>query len=203
MSRLYFDQPLLFEFDAKVVGVGAWKGAPSVFLDQTAFYPEGGGQLGDRGALSGIEIKDVQIDEQERVHHLVERIEWGEGDVVLGSIDSSRRRQHMSLHTAQHMLSRALLNRCSAQTVSSRLGEQNCTVDVAVEGLKDAELYKVQDLVWGIIEEARPVHAYFPTRDELSRLNLRRAPKVLDNIRVVEIEGFDWTPCGGTHCTNP
>lgn len=108
----------------------------------------------------------------------------------------------MALHTAQHMLSRALLELVQAQTISSRLGEQSCTVDVDVPALSGEDLDRVQELVCGIVEEARPVRSFFPTSEELGKLSLRRAPKVTKDIRVVEVDGFDWTPCGGTHCTS-
>src|SRR6185312_7565023 len=70
--RLYHDDPLLLDFTATVIGHGALNGAPSVLLDRSAFYPESGGQMADRGRLGGAEIADVQVDDDGRVHHVLE-----------------------------------------------------------------------------------------------------------------------------------
>src|SRR5688572_25466229 len=110
--RLYFDDPALAEFDARVTAAGSWKGAPSVILDRTAFYPESGGQMADRGLLAGAEVVDVQVDDDGVVHHLLAAGAQAPevGAELHGSIDRARRRLFRSLHTGQHMLSRALVD---------------------------------------------------------------------------------------------
>src|SRR5262249_14559630 len=69
--RLYHQDPLALEFTARVVGHGSFGGAPTVVLDRTAFYPESGGQMADRGTLAGAEILDVQVDDEGTIHHRV------------------------------------------------------------------------------------------------------------------------------------
>lgn len=198
-TRLDHHDPTLVQFDAVVIGHGDWQGRPSVLLDRSAFYPESGGQLGDRGRLAGIPVADVQIDEAGQVHHLLEGAAPALGSGVTGEIDWPRRRLHMALHTAQHVLSRALIVEANAETVSARLGERGCTVDLSVSALEEGLVAKAERLVNQLVEDDRPVRAYFPDAETLQRLPLRRAPKVERDIRVVEVEGFDVSPCGGTH----
>src|SRR5271167_4864546 len=103
---LCHQDPWLLAFDARVVAHAAWEGAPSVVLDRTAFYPEAGGQMADRGQLAGHRIADVQVDDGGLVHHVLEDGARGAlpaiGDSVAGAVDRDRRRVHMALHTGQH-----------------------------------------------------------------------------------------------------
>jgi alanyl-tRNA synthetase len=106
----------------------------------------------------------------------------------------------MALHTGQHMLSRALVDEARAETVSSRLGESSCTIDVDLDKLADGDVARAEALVNAIVDDDVPVRAWFPEAGELAALPLRRAPKVDADIRVVAIGDFDVSPCGGTHC---
>jgi alanyl-tRNA synthetase len=99
------------------------------------------------------------------------------------------------------MLSAALADVARAETVSARLGHTSCTIDLDVPGASDQTLARAEDLVNSVIRSDVAVRAFFPTEAELASLKLRREPKVADGGRVVEIEGFDRSPCGGTHCT--
>jgi alanyl-tRNA synthetase len=201
-ERLYFADPLLSDFTARVVLHGNFGGEPTVVLDRSAFYPESGGQMADRGVLGAQPIRDVQIDEGLVVHHLIEGSLPALGVELEGHVDLGRRRAHMALHSAQHLLSRALLNVAGAETVSSRLGESACTVDVDASSLMDEKIAEAERAVNTLIDEDRPVRAWFPTQEELASLPLRRAPKQSSGIRVVDFSGFDVSPCGGTHVTH-
>lgn len=201
-ARLYYDDPLLLGFTATVTGHATLGDAPSVLLDRSAFYPESGGQMADRGRLGGLSIIDVQVDDDGQVHHLLEGGALLDvGSSVTGDIDRARRRVHMALHTGQHMLSRALTDIAFASTVSSRLGETTCTIDVDRETLDERLVAEAEALVNAVVDDDAPVRAFFPTPDELAALPLRRAPKVTENIRVIAIGDLDVSPCGGTHCT--
>ena len=201
-ERLYHQDPLLLTFDARVVAHAAFGGAPSVVLDRSAFYPESGGQMADRGALAGHAVVDVQVDDDGVVHHVLEGGALpAVGASVAGAVDGARRRVHMALHTGQHLRSWALAEMAAAETVSSRLGESACTIDVDRETLDERRLAEIEDQVNAIIDEDVPVRAFFPDPAELASLPLRRAPKVTGPVRVVAIGSYDLTPCGGTHCT--
>ncbi|MBX3271316.1 MAG: alanyl-tRNA editing protein [Sandaracinaceae bacterium] len=201
-ERLHYDDPLLLSARVRVLAHAVHEGQPSVVLDRTPFYPESGGQLGDQGTLGDARVLDVQLDDDGRVHHLVEGPLPAVGDELDARVDEPRRRTHMALHSGQHALSRALLDRLGAATRSSRLGATACTIDVDVAGLDLEALAPVAAAVNRLIDEDRPVRQRFVDDDELSRLALRKPAAGHERVRVVEIEGWDTTPCGGTHVTH-
>lgn len=199
---LYHQDPLLLHFTGRVVAHARWGDAPSVVLDQTAFYPEAGGQMADRGVLGGARVLDVQVDDAGCVHHVLEGPLPAPGAQLTGEVDGVRRRRHMAQHTGQHLLSRALVDVAGAPTVSSRLGETGCTLDVDVKELDERTAAEAEALVNAVIDADVPCRTFFPTPEELAALPLRRAPKVEQNVRVIQIGDFDVSPCGGTHCTH-
>ncbi|MBV8760702.1 MAG: alanyl-tRNA editing protein [Deltaproteobacteria bacterium] len=199
--RLYHDDVMLRRFDASVVAHATYKDKPAIVLDATAFYPEAGGQLGDRGTLGGATVLDTQELDDGTIIHLVDGTLPAIGTNVTGELDWARRRQHMAQHTAQHLLSGALLDRAQAPTASARLGESALTIDVTRDRIPDAEIAAAEDLANDLIDDDLAIRAWFPTADELAQLQLRRDPKVAADIRVVAIGDFDFSPCGGTHAT--
>lgn len=199
-AKVYWDDPFLLHGEATVLAQAEFSGSPSIVLDRTLFYPEGGGQLGDRGTLGELVVRDVQIDDDGVVHHLVESIPEGlVGKSVKLSVDGVRRRDHMSQHTGQHVLSRALIEVAKAETVSARLGADTSTIDVSLSALDERAIARAEDVVNELVLGDQIVRSHFPTPEELAAMPLRRAPKVSTGIRVIEVEGFDFTPCGGTH----
>jgi len=199
-ERLYYGDPLLVEFRARVKAHAELEGKASLLLDRTAFYPESGGQMADRGTLGRVEVSDVQVGPDGALHHVVGGELPAVGVEVIGRVDPQRRRVHMALHTGQHMLSRALLDIAEAETVSARLGETACTIDVDKAELAERDVARAEDLANAVIDDDVVIRSFFPDPDELARLPLRREPKVSDHVRVVQIGDFDFTPCGGTHC---
>jgi alanyl-tRNA synthetase len=209
--KLYWDDPFARAFEARALTLGQWQGKPSIVLDRTLFYPEAGGQLADQGTLvigeRSLAIDDVQVDDDGVIHHLGADVgsladTVGAADAqARGEIAMPRRRDFMAQHTAQHALSRALLDAAGAATVSSRLGENACTIDVDRAEIHERDIARAEELVNAIVLDDVPVRALFPTAEDLAKMDLRRAPKVSQNVRIIDIEGFDLSPCGGTHCT--
>jgi alanyl-tRNA synthetase len=207
-EKLYWADPFATTFQTEGARAGVLGGKPSIVLERTLFYPEAGGQLPDLGTLAVeghlFAVDDVQIDDAGDIHHLVGRADPAPilgKFLVTGTIDRERRRDHMAQHTAQHALSRALEDVAHATTVSARLGARACTLDLHVETVSDGDLARAEDAVNAIILDDVPVRALFPSEAELLAMDLRRSPKVTTNVRVIDIEGFDLSPCGGTHCT--
>jgi alanyl-tRNA synthetase len=209
-AKLYWDDPFAMTFETLGAALGSWEGRPSIVLPGTRFYPEAGGQLADTGTLTLgdaiVTVVDAQVTDDGVIHHLFdgpapEPSLFGAATRVRGTVDRARRLDHMAHHTAQHMLSSALADVARAETVSSRLGAGSCTVDLDVPGLSDVTLARAEARVNAVVRDDVPIRAFFPTDEELKTLDLRRAPKVSTGIRVVDIEGFDLSPCGGTHCT--
>ena len=197
-ERLHYADTFLFDFDAQVVAHAKLGDRSSVVLDRSAFYPEAGGQMADRGTLGGATVLDVQVDDAGVVHHVIEGPLPEIGASVRGVIDAPRRRLFASLHTAQHVLSRALVDVARADTVSSRLGETLATIDVK-QSLSDARVAECEAIANRLVDDDVAVRAWFPSAEELATLAMRRAPKQSENIRVVDVAGFDVSPCGGTH----
>lgn len=200
-QQLYYSDPYRREFDAVVTARRAIAGKPAVALDQTVFYPTGGGQPNDLGLLStpggeAIPVIDVLADDEWVWHVLGADLT---GDVVHGELDWDRRFDHMQQHTGQHVLSQAFVQECGAETVAFHLGEKGSTIDLNRAGLDAADVARAEAAANAIVDAALPVTASFVSPGELAALPLRKPPKVAENIRIVQVAGFDWSPCGGTH----
>ncbi|HEY7728318.1 MAG TPA: alanyl-tRNA editing protein [Candidatus Eisenbacteria bacterium] len=196
-QRLYDENPFLQEFEATVLQVAEEDGVPRVVLDRTAFYPGGGGQPSDRGTLGAARVLDVQ-ERGGGLWHLLDR-PLPAGARLRGAIDWQRRFDHMQQHTGQHVLSQAFIGVAAAETVSFHMGEAASTIDVAHPGPDPALLALVEDRANEVLWEDRPVITHRVTRGDLARFPLRKPPVAEGVIRIVEVEGFDWSPCGGTH----
>lgn len=201
-ARLYYDNAYLREFAATVVAHGSVGGRAAVALDRSAFYPEGGGQPGDRGALNGLAVADVQQEGGSVWHVLADADDLGRlavGAPVAGAIDWARRFDHMQQHCGQHLLTAAFLATSGLPTVAFHLGEAGVTIDLGAGELSEAQARAAEDLANTVVWEDRPISARFVTPDELATLPLRKPPSVTDNVRVVSVPDFDYSACGGTH----
>jgi alanyl-tRNA synthetase len=197
-QRLYYFDSYTTTFDAEISGQTTYSSAPAVILNQTYFYPTSGGQPNDTGVLNGVPVVDVAVRESDgAVLHVLE----GElpPQPVSGQIDWARRFDHMRHHTGQHILSQAFIRLAQAETVGFHLSPDSVTIDLNKAALPASLVDEVEDLANQIIAENRPVRAWFPTEDELARIQLRKVPEVGGKLRIVDIGGFDLTACGGTH----
>ncbi|MDP8980530.1 MAG: alanyl-tRNA editing protein, partial [Acidobacteriota bacterium] len=165
-----------------------------IYLDRTAFYPTSGGQPFDLGTLGGVRINEV-VDEDGRVAHVLSAPL--EGDEVAGSIDWTRRFDHMQQHTGQHLLSAVLLKALGAPTVSFHLGADYATIDIARAALEPAELRAVEEHANRVVFENRPVAVSFA--DASDDLALRKPTEREGTIRIITIADLDRSACGGTH----
>ncbi len=201
-ERLYYADSYLRTFDADVIERVIINGQPAVVLNRSAFYPEGGGQPSDRGLLNQTRVLDVIERESDGavLHVLAEPLT---SDRVVGTIEPARRFDLMQQHTGQHILSEAFIQTAKAMTVSFHLNpdpdDGALTIDLNTAKLSAAQIDRAEDKANQIVWENRPVTARFVTTEELAALPLRKPPKVDTSIRVVEIQGFDWSACGGTH----
>src|SRR5438445_9885979 len=194
--RLYYTDSYLKKFDATVVAVEPHGDRLPVILDRSAFYPTSGGQPHDTGTLGGLPVTEVIEDDEDRVLHVVSGPITG---VVTGSIDWPRRFDHMQQHTGQHLLSQAFLQALGAQTRAVHLGAELSTLDLDLADLPALSAGQVEDLANRIVFEDRPVQIREVDESELPGLGLRRPAKKRGRIRVVDVEEFDRSACGGTH----
>ncbi|ADJ15808.1 alanyl-tRNA editing protein [Halalkalicoccus jeotgali] len=222
---LYLGDPTVREFEARVERVIDDGDAARVVLDATHFYPEGGGQPADRGALSGSEnwpVRDVR--KTDEIYHTVEGEGPTVGERVVGEIDREHRAAHMQYHTAQHLLSAVLLEEYDAPTTGNQLYADHARLDCAYERFTDEDLDALETRMNELVGAAMDVRWYTLGREraqteldpERTRLDL--LPESITEIRIVEIgDGIGSTPngepsgpstvfdrvaCAGTHVSN-
>src|SRR5438094_4509670 len=199
-ERLYYHDSRLLEFDAVVISVSERDdGQIAVTLDRTAFYPTGGGQPADTGTLGDARVVDCIDAESDGVLHVIQGSVPEIGDRVHGKIDWLRRLDHLQQHTGQHVLSAAFVKLFDAPTHSFRVLEDECEIDVALDDPTDERIEQAVDLANQIIWENRPMTIRQVTSEEAATLPLRKEPSREGELRVIEIDDFDLTPCGGTH----
>ena len=199
-ERLYYNDSHLIEFEARVVDltdrVSGWT---AVVLDRTAFYPTGGGQPSDTGTLDGARVVECIDDGDNGVLHVVQGTAPARGATVRGRIDWSRRLDHMQQHTGQHILSQAFITLFNAPTRSFRVLEAFCQIDVELHNPTTEIIERAVELANNVIWEDRAITIRNVTPDQAAQLALRKEPAREGELRLIEIEGFDLTPCGGTH----
>ena len=200
-EQLYFDAPLTFEFTAQVTESRPLDGGRfGLVMPRTYFYPTSGGQEHDTGFIGEARVLDVYKDNGDIIHVI-------DKDLALGDyparIDRERRIRAMQHHTAQHILSASFLKVADINSLSANInGDSPSTIDLEVGEVAPEILHRAEELANNIFFENRLVKTYNVTQDEINRLPVRKPPKVSGMIRVVEVDGFDYTPCGGTHCPN-
>ena len=207
-ERLYYDDSYLWQFDATVMSVkngnrpGEWK----VTLDRSAFYPTSGGQPFDTGIICFGKVKakvtDVEADTEGDVIHTIDR-EIPAGTVIHGIIDGERRTDHMEQHGGEHMLAGAIWEKLGGTTIGLHLGQTESSIDVSMPDerthLTEEEILILENTVNERIRMDAPIRCWFPDKDELKRLPLRKAPTVTEHVRIVAMGDFEMVACGGTH----
>jgi alanyl-tRNA synthetase len=203
-QRLYYEDPYLTSFSARIVEQFQWEGQPAVILDRTAFYPTGGGQPHDTGLLqdvgSGAEVTVADVIERQEdgaVIHLLSRpLSAAE---VRGEVDWQRRFDLMQQHTGQHILSAASVECLGANTVGFHLSDEYSTVDLDRAPLSARDLAEVETLANSVVFENRQAVARFVPDEHVAGLPLRKPLAHRGPVRIVEIPDFDCSACGGTH----
>ncbi|MGQ4834094.1 MAG: alanine--tRNA ligase [Candidatus Asgardarchaeia archaeon] len=207
-KQLYYEDAYIKEFDAKVLRIFERNGKKYVVLDQTAFYPEGGGQPADVGLINASSVIDTQKVGQV-IFHIMNDISFKEGDIVHGKIDWSRRSQLMRNHTATHILlgaARKILGRHVWQW-GSQLDPKISRLDIThYQTLSLDEIEKIERLVNQVIMENRKVITKFMDRrkaEDTYGFRLYQGGIVPGKIiRILEVEDWDVEACGGTHVRN-
>jgi misacylated tRNA(Ala) deacylase len=182
-----------------------------IVLDGTYFYAEGGGQPGDHGVLEWdggrAEIGDVRKNHGD-VRHRIESLEGdvpAEGTTVEAEIDTDRREKLTRMHTAQHVLSRVVLDEYGAETAGNQVYEDRSRIDFEPANFDADDIAFIEERTNEVIERGLSVTKENRPREQVEanvtegRALLDLIPDSVDPLRVVEIEGFDMCPCGGTH----
>ena len=199
-ERLYYADSHLIEFEARVVDVTERvSGWTAVLLNRTAFYPTGGGQPSDTGTLDGLRVVECIDDGDRGVLHVVQGVAPPRDAIVRGRVDWPRRLDHIQQHTGQHILSQAFVTLFNAPTRSFRVLESVCEIDVELHEPATEKIERAVELANNVIWEDRAIAIRNVSSEEAAELALRKEPARDGELRLIEIEGFDLTPCGGTH----
>ena len=198
--RLFDKDPYISEFDAQVVScrktAAAGKNTYEVILDETAFYPEGGGQDGDRGRIDSANVFDTQERNGQIIHFTDQPLE--EGSRVRGSIDWENRFDLMQNHSGEHIVSGLVHETYGLDNVGFHMGRDVLTIDLSgvltMEQLRGIEK-KANQTVW---KNEEIITRVYP-ESEAASLTFRSKKELHGLVRIVTIPGADVCACCGTH----
>lgn len=197
-KRLYYEDVYKKEFTAKVLECRESKKGYEIILNQTAFYPEGGGQPSDTGILGGINVKEVHEKDGELIHYTDGPLEVGMD--VIGKINWGRRFDLMQQHSGEHIVSGLVHEAFGYDNVGFHMGSDVITIDF--NGMLDEEqMAEIEAKVNQIIWENQEVEIFYPTEEELKNLDYRSKKELSGWVRIVRFPGADTCACCGTHVT--
>ncbi len=194
----YYNDTYKKEISAKIVDIVDNK----VYLDKTIFYPEGGGQPGDKGYINDIEVFDTQKDGDQISHYVKDSSSLSIGMDIILKLDWEYRYNYMKMHSAQHLLSGLLYSVFNVGTVSVHQGVENLTIEIDKADFSIENCYELEDIANKKILEVHEISYLEMDKTAAENLNMRRSIKVDSDVRIVKIEDIDLIACGGLHVKN-
>ena len=194
--RLYYEDVYKKEFTATVVECREQKKGYAVILDESAFYPEGGGQPSDVGTLGDAKVTEVHEKDGELLHYTDKALEVGAK--VEGKIDWARRFDLMQQHSGEHMVSGIIHEKYGYDNVGFHMGSDVITVDLNGM-LDDAQLAEIEREVNERVWEDKEVVITYPDAEELKTIDYRSKKELTGQVRIVTFPGVDVCACCGTH----
>ena len=194
--KLYYENGACLQFCATVLSCVPTDGNFAVTLDATAFYPEGGGQPADRGALGGARVLDVHEKDGVVVHTVTAPLRVGE--MVQGDVDGRRRLDHMQQHTGEHLLSGVIKSQFGYDNVGFHMGADIVTIDFNAD-IPWEELLEIEGQANRYIQEDHPIDIQFHRGAELDAIDYRSKKPLEGDVRIVAFPGADCCACCGTH----
>ena len=195
-EKLYYQDAHQAAFEARVVSCQPGKHGYDVVLDRTCFYPEGGGQPGDTGFLSGVRVTDTHERDGKIVHFCEQPLAVGQ--IVEGQIDYGRRFEFMQLHSGEHILSGVIHRRFGYENVGFHMGADFVTIDFNGM-LDDAQLAMLEREANEAVWQDLPVEVTYPSPEELKTIPYRSKKELTGQVRIVTVPGYDICACCGTH----
>jgi alanyl-tRNA synthetase len=194
--KLYYEDPHLAKFCAMVLSCEKAEAGYFITLDQTAFYPEGGGQACDLGTLGTAQVLDVQERGEAILHLCSEPLD--PGSTVEGCIDWPRRFDQMQQHTGEHIVSGIVFEKYGFHNSGFHMGNDGMEVDfdgvIPQEDIPWIE-EKANEYVWKNL----PVNCFIPSPQELATITYRTKRELPWPVRIVQIPGVDSCACCGIH----
>ena len=197
-EKLFYQDPHMQRFAARVVSCTPGKHGWDVVLDRTCFYPEGGGQPGDTGMLGGVRVTDTHERSGEIVHYCEGPLE--PGTEVEGQIDYARRFELMQLHSGEHILSGLAHRHFGYENVGFHMGADFVTIDFSGP-LDEAQLALLEREANEAVWRDLPIEISYPSAEELKAIPYRSKKELTGQVRIVTIPGYDICACCGTHVT--
>ena len=195
-KKLYDFDGHLAKFEAVVRSCEKAEAGWHVTLDQTAFFPEGGGQKADTGILGGANVLDVQIENGEIFHLLSAPLTVGEA--IEGEIDYETRFRRMQNHSGEHIVSGLVHSLYGFENVGFHMGSECVTVDYSGE-LSEEQLAEVELRANRAVWENREIKIKYPAPDALASIPYRSKLDLKDDVRIVTIDGYDICACCAPH----
>ena len=195
-KELFYKDAYLKEYDTKVVSCVKDKDVYKVILEETIFYPEGGGQSSDLGMINDAKVTNVKRENDEIVHYVDKPLNINEN--VHLKIDWNRRFDHMQNHTGEHILSGTIHKLYGYENVGFHMDEEKIQADY--DGiLKEEDIEKIEFLINDAIHQNIPVVESYPDNQELEKLEFRSKKELSGKVRIVSIDDVDVCACCGTH----
>ena len=194
--KLYYEDPFQKGFASAVVSCEETKGGYAVVLEETAFYPEGGGQPCDIGTLGSANVLDVR-EKDGVIVHLCDR-PLAAGASVSGKIDWARRFDHMQQHSGEHICSGLICARFHCDNVGFHMGADTVTIDFNAD-ISWEELLEIEQTANRYIYEDHPIDIQFHRGAELDKIDYRSKKPLEGDVRIVAFPGADCCACCGTH----
>ena len=194
--RLYDQDSMLLDFTATVKSCEQKKDKYVITLDQTAFFPEGGGQGADHGVLGGVNVIDCHEHGGEVEHTTDSPLEVGA--VVEGHVDAVRRLDMMQQHSGEHIFSGLVCQLFGYDNVGFHIGSEAVTMDFNGP-LTEEDVRRVEQLANEIVWKNVPVNTLLPSKEELDAMHYRSKKALEGTVRIVNIPGADTCACCGTH----
>lgn len=194
--KLYENDAYIKEFDATVLSCDECKNSYLITLDKTAFFPEGGGQQADKGTINGIDVLDVQIN-NEIITHKVEK-PFEVGITVSCKLDWDTRFRRMQGHTGEHLVSGIINSMFGYDNLGFHMSEKTMTLDPSGM-LSPDDIKEVERRANMAVYENKAVTAYYPDPEKLPTLNYRSKLDLTEGVRLVTIDGYDTCACCAPH----
>ena len=195
-KRLYYENAYCREFDARVTDCREGKRGWEVTLDQTAFYPEGGGQPADEGTLGEAKVLDVKEGGEEVIHLCDRPLE--PGSAVHGTLDWERRFRFMQQHSGEHIFSGIVHRTFGYDNIGFHMGKDCVTVDFSGM-LSEKDIAQVERAANEAVLADLEILEDYPSREALGRLDYRSKKELEGQVRIITIPGSDVCACCGTH----
>lgn len=199
-EKIYLENPYLRQIHGRIIDKKYMNNKYYIKTNRTIFYPNlADGQPGDKGTINGVEVLDTYEDGSDIVHVVKDNIH---SDKVQLAIDWDVRLDYMQQHSGQHLLSSVFYKLYSGETTGFYMGKEYVYIDVDIPQISQDEIHKIEEFTNKIIFSNFLIKSYIIGNENIDNLPIKKEASTNSNIRIVEIDSLDFSPCCGTHLRN-